>query len=194
MFILMKGLVELRAERDGVELFVGWVESGEFLGEKALTQSETHVRYFSARAKTDVVALELDEEGIEDIQLADPVLMNDIYRQMFELAARRLDQANYLTKALRGSDNILRFINLILFFSGCTGRFVDEGIEVELTIERFRYFIDMSQFELEEGLAALLKSKLIEDKGNGYYFIPSREALTGGVSIVRDALPDIRAI
>jgi len=109
MFVIAKGLVELIAERHGQKHLVGFIEAGQFLGEKAVLSDSPHQRAFSAKTKTETAILELGLHAIEKIRKNAPDLMNDLLKQMFQMAALRLDRANQLSQALRPADTTQRF-------------------------------------------------------------------------------------
>jgi CRP-like cAMP-binding protein len=194
MFIIVRGLVQLTAERDGAQLVVSYAQAGDFLGEKAVVGSQPHKRFFSAFAKSEVHLLELDLAALSVIEGRNQGLFKDILKEMFLNAARRLDQANYLSKVLRSSKNRVRFVNLVVHFAICTGRKQQEGWELTLTKDRIRYFIDMSEFEVEECLRVLHEKGLLVEQGNDFYVIPSERALLAAVPLLNEALPDIESI
>lgn len=194
MYIIVRGIVQLMAERDGSQLVVSFAQAGDFLGEKAITVSTPHKRFFTALAKSEVHVLELDLAALTVIEGRNLELFKDILKGMFLLAARRLDQSNYLNKVLRSSKNTTRLINLIMHFAVCSGRKQPQGWEVPVTIDRIRYFIDMSQFEVEECLAALEKKGLLVNQGNDFYVIPNEKAFLASVPLLTESLPNLQAI
>ncbi len=194
MYIIAKGIIQLMAVRDDAELVVAYAQAGEFLGEKAIVSDQPHKRFFTAIAKSEVQYLELDLAALAVIEGRNPDLFKDIFKEMFLLAARRLDQANYLNRVLRSSKNTTRLLNLILHFAICTGRKQPHGWEVSLTVDRIRYFIDMSQFEVEECLKALIGKKLLVPQGEDFYLIPNEQALLAAVPLLKDSMPNLEAI
>jgi CRP-like cAMP-binding protein len=194
MFIIARGIIQLMAERDGAQLVVSYAQAGDFLGEKAIVGAQPHKRFFTAVAKSEVQYLELDLAALAVIEGRNPDLFKDILKEMFLLAARRLDHANYLNRVLRSSKNTTRLLNLILHFAVCTGRKQPHGWEVSLTVDRIRYFIDMSQFEVEECLKALEGKGLLVPQGDDFFVIPNEQALLSAVPLLKDAIPNIESI
>lgn len=194
MFIIVRGLMQLFAERDGAQLAVGFAQAGEFLGEKAVVGAQPHKRFFTAVARSEVHYLELDLAALAVIEGRNPALFKDILKEMFLLAARRLDHANYLNRVLRSSKNVTRLVNLILHLAICTGRKQSSGWEVSITVDRIRYFIDMSQFEVEECLKALKEKGILLHQSDDFFIIPNEQALLGAVPLLKDAIPSLTAI
>ena len=155
MYIILQGTAELLGERDGQELKVGLVQPGEFLGEKALVREGTHRRVFGVRAKTDITYLMLEISDIEALRVQNPELVIDMLKHMFLLAARRLDRFTHLSRVLRSSKNIERFIQLVRHLCYFTGRNTNGGFDVSISVDLIRYYIDMSVFEIEECLKEL---------------------------------------
>lgn len=194
MFIIVRGIVQLETERDGSQLIVAFAQAGEFLGEKAVVGPQPHKRFFTALAKTEVQFLELDLAAMAVIEGRNLELFKDILKEMFLLAARRLDQANYLNRVLRSSKNTSRLLNLIVHFAVVAGRKQPKGWEVTMTTDRIRYFIDMSHFEVEECLKALLNKGLLVSQGEDFYLIPDEKALLAAVPLLKDSLPNLDTI
>ncbi len=194
MFIIARGVIELTADRDDSSLVVAYAQAGEFLGEKAIIGVQPHKRFLTATAKTEVQYLELDLAALAVIEGRNLELFKDILKEMFLLAARRLDQANYLNRVLRSSKNTTRLPNLILHFAVCTGRKQAHGWEVSLTLDRIRNFIDMSQFEVEECLSALTKHGILVPQGDDFYLIPDEKALLASVPLLRESMPNLESI
>src|SRR5579859_2146183 len=100
MFIIIKGIVELRSERGGKERVIGFMEAGQFLGEKAILQELPHQRVFSARATSDLRIVEIGLLEIDKIQKVHPEIMTDILKTSFQIAAKRLEWSNRLIAVL----------------------------------------------------------------------------------------------
>lgn len=194
MMIIIQGIVQLTAERDGKNLAMALVGAGEFLGEKAIFWPDLHRRFFGAYACTDLVYLELTTDDIDTIDRKNPALLKDILRQMFVLAARRLDQTNYLVRVLRSSDNVTRLVNLLAYLARCSGPPTPDGNQVRFTVDEIRYYIDMSPFEIEECLKVLLERKILTQRSENLYLISSFEAILGTVDLLKNSLPSLRAI
>ena len=198
MLIITRGVAELLAEKKGKELVIGIEESGHFLGESAITSETSHKRVFAARARTDLSYLELTWRDVESATNKNPMLMLDIMKRMFQLAAYRLDQANKLAEVLRSSKNVDRLVRLIVHFgqSSTTARRNPRGagVLVMINADRIRYYIDMTDFEIEECFKELERRRiLIRDSGE-FYNLPDEKALLSAGPILREALPNIRAI
>lgn len=177
MFIILSGTVRLVAERDGEEHVIAEMDSGQFLGEKAIIQETPYQRLFTAQATSDVVALELSMKEMSAIQKEAPELMMRIIKRSFQISAERLDRANYLTRILRSSDNVQRLFDCIIYLARTTGKRVKEGIRVPLNPDAIYYFIDMERSEIVSYLNRLTKKKLLVKASDTEYFIPDEAAL-----------------
>lgn len=195
MYILVQGVAELVAEKKGKELVVGMEESGHFLGESAVTSETGHRRVFGARARTDLVYLELTWKDVEAFAKKNPTMMLDIMKRMFQLAAERLAQANRLAEVLRSSKNIERLVRLILHFGqSSTARKTAKGTQVMINTDRIRYYIDMSDFEIEECFKELERRKILVRDTGEFYYLKNDEALLNSVPLLKEALPALTAI
>lgn len=194
MFIIVRGIAELISERDGEELLVNFVESGEFLGEKAVLSTAKHQRVFGARARTPLTYLELGLNELSQVEEAHPQIFKDMLKQMFLLAARRLVHSNHLSRSLRPSDNILRLINLILQFGTSLGMEKPAGMLVPISVDKVRYYIDMKRFEIEECLSELEKQDILLPQGEGFYLLKDTNRLLESAPRLRDCLPTLSTI
>jgi CRP-like cAMP-binding protein len=177
MYVILRGTVELLADRDGEEHIFGLVESGQFLGEKAIVRDLPYQRVFGARSKTELTVLELALKDIAIIYNLMPDLMMDIMKRMFQVAAERLDKANYLARILRPSDNVDRLAQCILFFAKTSGQKTKEGLEVTITAESIHYYIDMPMNDIEQCLIDLTAQGILTSKNNHVYCITDSNAL-----------------
>ncbi len=177
MFIILKGLVELVAQRGDKEYVINIVPAGQFLGEKAIVKESPYQRAYAARAKVDSTILEMGLKAIEAIRKAAPEIMNDIFKHIFQIAAERLDRANYLTAGLRSSNNAERLIHLVLYFSRSTGRPGPDGIEFLMKPESVSYYIDMPQEKIEGCINELLVKSLLKRASDDCFILPSEQEL-----------------
>lgn len=177
MFIILEGMVQLIAERDGEEHLIAVMESGQFLGEKALVKETPYQRVFSAKAATQLAVLEIGMKEVVTIQRESPELMLTILKRSFQIAAERLDRANYLIRVLRSSDNVQRLRDCLLYLCRTTGQKVIEGTRVALSAESVYYFIDMELDDINAYLTKLTRAKLIVRNGPNHYIVPDETAL-----------------
>jgi CRP-like cAMP-binding protein len=188
MFIILRGLIELIAERGGKEYVITIIDSGQFLGEKAIVRDQPYQRAYSARAKVDSTILEMSLKAIEAVRKVAPEIMNDIFKHIFTIAALRLDRANYLTAGLRSSNNVERLIHLILYFARSLGRKGPNGTELLLTPENIYYYIDMSPEKISSCLHELANKKLIVREGEDFYSLPDEQALISSMPNLKEQL------
>jgi len=192
MCIILDGAVWLVAEQDGEEDRVAAVlDRGQFIGERAVMGFSAHRRFFSAKAKTHVTVIEVGLKDIDMIQQTAPDLMIDMLRRMFLIAADRLDTANHLIRLLRSSDNVDRFLELIVHFSEHSGRKVPEGTEFIMTLDSLAYHLDMTGADIEEGIAELVRKKLLRKTVNDYYVLKDPAALVAHAPYLRQLLAQI---
>jgi CRP-like cAMP-binding protein len=182
MFIIVRGIVELQAVKDKNNHIISLVEAGQFLGEKAILEETPYYRVFSAFARNRLTVLELCLEDMAEIQAVAPDIMPDLLKQMFLLAAHRLDRANALTHVLRSSNNVERVIRLFLFFSRFHGRPSPQGVEVFLPEDTVRYYIDITVSNLEDIITELEGNRLLLRASKDTFVIPNAKALLDFVS------------
>jgi len=169
MFIIVQGLVELLARRDDEEYPIAVLGAGQFLGEKALIGESTHQRVFTARTLSEITFAELSLKNFETLSLSSPKLTTDLLKQMFQIAAKRLEETNGLVRSLFSSDREERFLRLLLHFCATTGESTEFGVEVVLKRETLCYYCDMTKSEIGEGLFKLVKSgRLIKTAEDSY--------------------------
>lgn len=181
MFIILKGMVELVAERDGLSHVTELIEHGGFLGERAIVTKDPYFRYYSARANQDCVVLEISGKDLEFLKIAVPELMTEIMTKAFEVAAKRLQRMNFLVNALRSSNNEERFFSCVLYFCRTTGTAVPNGLEVPLSVEGICHYTDISAQDARRRFGDLEKARLIEKLPNGFYLVPSVQAIADRV-------------
>ena len=177
MFILIEGTVALIAEWDGQEHVDSLLRPGEILGEKAVVSKDPYQRYFSARARTEAVALEMSLNDIDFVHELVPDLMYDIMKRSFQVAADRLERANYLIRGLRAESHMERLAGAILHFCRASGIRVARGIEVVLSSDSLFYYVEMEPQEIEGHLAALQKANVLVKIRPDYYLLTDERAL-----------------
>ncbi len=177
MFIILKGMVELVAERDGLSHVTELVEHGGFLGERAIVTKEPYMRYYSARTNQDCVVLEISGQDLEFLRISAPELMTEVMTKAFEVAAKRLQRMNFLVNALRSSNNEERFFSCVMYFCRTTGTPVPSGLEVPLSVEGICHYTDIPFQDARRRFEELEKSRLIEKQLNGFYLVPSLQAI-----------------
>jgi CRP/FNR family transcriptional regulator, cyclic AMP receptor protein len=188
MYIILQGQLELLAERDGEDHLIAVMQAGQFLGEKAMVKDTPYQRAFSARAMTSVSALELSVKELSVIQKEAPELMINVMKKSFEVAAERLDRANYLIRILRSSDNLRRLCDCIQYLCHTTGEKSVEGVRVPLTVDNIYYYIDMDRKQIESCLKRLVAKKLLIPAGDDHYTIPDETALFAYFEEMRTAI------
>jgi CRP-like cAMP-binding protein len=177
MFVLIRGLIELRSQQGSHVQICGLVDSGQILGEKSVLMKTPYRRAFSAFARTSLAVLELKPSDMAEIREESPEIFSDMLTQMFLTAARRLDRSNALVHVLRSSDNVERVVRLILFFAQYNGRKVEGGIQVFLPESMVQYYIDVRSTYLEEIFGELQGKNLIVREDEEVFVVPDLKAL-----------------
>lgn len=177
MFIILQGLVELQTDFDGKTIPIGVVEAGQFLGEKTILRHSPYQRVFSAIGKTDLRIVELKWEDFAQIYLEDQVVITDMLKHMFQIAAERLDRSNQLIRILRPANNIERVVRFILYFSHHYGVAGKQGKEFQLPTDTLRYYIDMDRKKIEECIEELVVNGLLIKIAEGAYCLPNEPAM-----------------
>lgn len=188
MFVVIRGYLELITQRNKKEYVIGFVEAGEFLGEKAILQDTPYRRAFAARCKTQSTILEMSLRAIESVKRSSPEILNDILRHNFQMAARRLDRTNFLTRSLRSSNNFERLIHLIIYFSRVHGRPSAHGPEFILLADTVSYYIDMLPNQITNCLSELAHKGLIRRLGEDFYSLPSERKLLESLPALKEQL------
>jgi len=186
MFIILKGMIELVAQRDKQEYVINIVPAGQFLGEKAIVKETPYERAYSARAKVDSTILEMGLKAIEATRKAAPEIMNDIFKHIFQIAAERLDRANYLTSGLRSSNNAERLVHLIIYFSRSIGRRGPDGTEFILHPDSVFYYIDMPLEKIESCINELIVKKLLIRAADDCFILPSEKTLLDSMPALKE--------
>ncbi len=194
MFIICDGTVWLIAERDESEHVAAVLERGQFLGEKPVMSGEAHKRLFSARAKTTVTVLELGLADINKIEQTTPLIMLELLKRMFWLAASRLERQNHLTQLLRSSDEATRFVHLIIWLSHNSSRKVSGGIEFIMTPDSIHHYTDMPRERVTLSIQELVRRSLIKPVVDNYYWLKDEKALIAAIPDLRDFLQSKQAI
>ncbi len=194
MFIVLNGKIELLAVANGKERPISLVGPGEFLGEQSLINQNSYQRAFTARTKTEVAALRLTAKQMGVLQKQSPQVAADILRGILTTAAQRLQKANQLIQLLRPSNNVQRLVSLILYFGEVASIQTESGKEVLLSPDSIRFYIDMSDFEIDECLMHLQKKLYLVKKAPNLYLIQDEKALRDSVPALKDCLPTIPVI
>lgn len=93
IFVIYEGEVELFMRTPfGEEKRLSFFQKYDFMGEGALIDNSPHST--TARAMTDVVALSLSKEAMQELFDQDKELAAKVYRYLAKLVARRMNQAN----------------------------------------------------------------------------------------------------
>ncbi len=177
LYIILEGSVWLVSEHGEEEHVAAVLERGQFLGEKAVMNATPHRRFFSATIKEHAVVIELRLEDLDMIRDAMPDLIIELQRQMFKVAAGRLDRSNYLVRILRSSDNVERLVQLMVYFVHTAGRKVPGGTEVVMSQESILYHIDMDPEDVSACLEKLIQENLCMRLSNSFYLIPDDREL-----------------
>jgi CRP-like cAMP-binding protein len=103
-----------------------------------------HKRFFGARAKTDVVAMEFSAADFEKLEKTSPETALEIMHRVCKVSVDRLDRIDHLIKVLRPADNIDRLVYMIIHFSHFEGHKTPEGTRVHLPIDTVRYYMELA--------------------------------------------------
>lgn len=181
MFVVLSGAFELLAERDEVEHVEALLTAGQFLGEKALVQGGVQ-RYFSVRALEGGEVLEL---SLADLSRLPSNILGDMLQRSFVVASERLAKSNFLVRMLRSSHGPERIVNCIRFFCRSAGRRSKDGVEVNLSLSAFQYYLDVEPRVLASTLSDLVQAGLLIGKGGDKYVVKDENALLQSVTASR---------
>ncbi len=93
IFVIYEGEVELfKTTPFGEEKRLSFFQKYDFMGEGCLMDNSPHST--TARAMTDVTALYLGKDELQEIFESEPELASKVYKYLAKLIARRMDQAN----------------------------------------------------------------------------------------------------
>jgi CRP-like cAMP-binding protein len=183
MFILLEGEIDLVGEQDGDEHVIMQMGAGQFLGEKALIKDTSYQRAYGARALTAVTAVEIGLSDIEKIRKTDASGMVDVLCRVFQLSIDRLDKMNHLCKLLRGSDNLQRLVDLIIYFSHVDGKTVEGGSrEFAMNLESLHYYIDLDMTTIQKEVSAMVSKGLLKSVGANRFQLSDEEGLRSHVT------------
>src|SRR5688572_23666985 len=101
MFIILEGKIKLVSESEQGEFCIAVMNSGQFIGERALVHVDPYRRRFSCKAATQVMVMELGHADIINIEKQAPYIKKMILTRSLEVAEERLDRANALVKVLK---------------------------------------------------------------------------------------------
>jgi len=194
LFVIVSGVVQLTAVRDEAELHISSLEPGHVLGEKAILAVKPHKRFFGARAKTDVVAMEFSAADFEKLEKTSPETALEIMHRVCKVSVDRLDRIDHLIKVLRPADNIDRLVYMIIHFSHFEGHKTPEGTRVHLPIDTVRYYMAMSPFEIETCLAELHKMNVLISTADDNFVLKDQAALISAIPQLKECIPTITAI
>lgn len=170
-FIIVKGLVQLVAHRNGRDYFLHVLEAGQFLGEKMVLSEAPHPRAFTAQAKTPLTVMEFGLPDIEFVRTNAPELMTDILKRMFVIAAERLDRANSLSYSLYSSNNSERMVAYLLHLAKYSGDKTPQGVEIPLILSEICYHIDVDEKAVLLQLEFLQKIGLVHKQTDECYVL-----------------------
>ncbi|MBY0371337.1 Crp/Fnr family transcriptional regulator [bacterium] len=194
LFIIAEGTVQLTATRDEQELFISEIAPGHVLGEKAIVGKSPHKRFFGARAKTDVVAMEMSSIDMEDLENKNPSIVIRIFERIGKISVERLDRIDHLIKVLRPANNVERLIYLVIHFCHFEGQKTPQGTLVHLPMDTIRYYISMTPFDIETSFGELDRLGILVDQGEGTYLMTEQAKLIASIPQLRDNLPELRAV
>lgn len=179
MFVVMKGIVELVAETELHNHVAALITAGGYLGEKAMIKKTGHPRFFSARTVGDVVALEISSQDLSFLKAAAPELMLDIMVQAFETSIERIENLNFLTRALKSSRTDVRMAGCLLYLCRTAGLEEEEGkgFKLGLSEQSFRHYIDATSQEVQTFFRTVLDAGLIEPIDKHWFRVPDRGKL-----------------
>lgn len=162
LFIILKGQVQLLLDSETGEHVFAIASAGDLLGERALLGESPHPRAFSAQAVDSVIAIELSSQNLIQLQVSDPDFILDILKRTFEVSAKRLELANYLARALRGSDLNKRFYKSVLYIAHSAGVRVDQGILITKLKEALDYLLELDPQQRNALIEKLIKAQILK--------------------------------
>lgn len=178
LFIILKGRVHLLLESERGEHVFSVACSGDLLGEKALLGEARHPRVFSAQALEPVLAIELRYADLMRIQRSDPEFILDVLKRSFEIAAKRLEQANYLCRILKGNDLKKRFRDCVLYIAQFSGTSSEKGIRIPTLNQSLDYNLELAPSEREALIGELIQVGALTPENDGVYFLNMEKMLT----------------
>jgi len=179
LFILLKGRVHLLLDSNTGEHVFSVASAGDILGEKAILQEKGHQRLFSAQAVEPVIAFEISAWDLGQLQRTEPDLILDILKRSFEVSAKRLEQANYLARVLRGTDSRRRFCECIVYAAHTAGSPTTNGIKIPKLKEALSYFLDLDPLKRDLFLNELIDSGALEVHDQTYVLVNQQKLMAG---------------
>ena len=190
-FIIVKGLVQLVAHRNGRDYFLHVLEAGQFLGEKMVLSDTMHERAFTAQAKTPLTVIEFSLKDIEFVRTNAPELMTDILKRMFVIAAERLDRANHLAYSLFPASLSERIVGFLMHLARYSGSTTPHGIEIPLIPSEVSFYIEADEKVVLQHLDFLAKIGLVQKQTEGCLLLPDLKKLANVGKLIPQNLSPI---
>jgi len=178
LFVILKGRVHLLLESDRGEHVFSVASPGDLLGEKALLSDIPYHRVFSAEAAEPVLAIELNYTDLITLQKTEPELILDILKRSFEVSTKRLEQANYLCRILKGKNLKKRFLDCVLYVAQFTGSQSEKGIRIPSLLQALDYNLELDRSEKDNFLKELIQAGALIVQDNGVCYLLVEKMLT----------------
>lgn len=183
MFLILEGTVQLFRRSNQKERLIWTLGAGETIGEKALLGQAPYLRTTTAQAQSGVVAIEFDAKNLKTIQAKFP----DFTPKMIKILCERLDQANELITILQSTDETLRVVEYLLFFTNTHAKKTPQGMTVEITAEAIGHAVNCAPAQVSRVLDELTSRQLLTRQKTGYT-IKDADQLQENINQVRRTL------
>lgn len=178
LFIILEGVIQLLLESEFGEHVFSIVSAGELLGEKSVLADSQRQRIFSAQALEPVLAIELNYQDLNQLQKEEPDLILDILRRSFEVSSKRLEQANYLARVLRGSDPRKRLLDCLVYLSRAASIKKGNSLKILKLNEALNYYLELDPNDRESFIRELIETGVLEAATEGDYLVLDEKKLS----------------
>ena len=174
LFILAGGTVALYQKTLERVRLVDFIGPGEILGEKALFQVDTYNRSLTAKARTEVLAIEFTAASLKGLINKLPNFSNQVLR----LVTERLDRTNRLVGILQLRHDHEKIVQYLIHFSKTFGTRVQKGTEILLSQSELSDVLNMEKGTVENALQPLIDKKLILQNGDKLILSDERDLVS----------------
>ena len=174
MYFILSGSIQLSHRLENTERLVGHMESGEFLGEKAILEDVPYRRACSALATSNLQTLEFSAGDLKVIQSRVP----DFSLKILSMVSERLDKANHLISVLQLNRETDRLVHFLLYEAKFFGVRASQGTEIQLSCRTISEGCNVEEQLVSEALSYLVNQKILLKSLNGY-IIPDENSLLG---------------
>lgn len=171
MFVILQGEVRILSHEGMEDFSVATLGPGEFLGERALIKETAYRRHFTAKTVKPTIVIELGRKEFASLRISAPDVMENLLIRSFEINATRLDNANYLLRVLKSSDNFHRLVQSILYLANTIGHSDGQGTHLPQLVDWLHHHIDLSKEQIKTHLKELTRQGLLKPKPGGTFVL-----------------------